>query len=404
MRALVYRMQIPLILLQKLHLARRYSLVQYRSDWDLPLLTQSNQVLLKTRMAGICGTDMHQSHTNMSYFASIWSGEHKISPLGHEVVAEVIKVGGSVNDLPIGTRVILNPVARCECLEKILCPACELGNWGQCISIVKTQSQPGLGLTGGGYSEFFLAYQKQLYSVPSDLPDEIAVLTEPFAVAITAVFRNHPQNSDTVIVIGAGIIGLLIVAAIRAFESTAHIIVFARYPFQADKAKLLGANEIILTQDRKTILAQIAQKTGATLVVPFLSPDTIFGGTGPDVIYDSIASEHSMDVDLRLVKSNGRIIIVGLGYSVTKKVDWAIPIYKETTLISSMMHGLCSYQGKIVDPFQFALNYMNTHQDLFHGLVTHFFSIDAFNQAFQAHEHKRSSQAIKIAFDWRPLE
>ena len=87
---------------------------------------------------------------------------------------------------------------------------------------------------------------RKAYNDQDIIPDKVSVLAEPFAVGLHAVCRNMPKDDDTVIVIGAGTIGLMLVAAIRALGSKCRVIAIARYRFQAEAARKLGTDRVII--------------------------------------------------------------------------------------------------------------------------------------------------------------
>ena len=118
------------------------------------------------------------------------------------------------------------------------------------------------------------------------------------------------------------------------------------------------------------------------------------------MIFDCVATESSMDDSLHLVKSNGKIVIVGMGYAVTKKIDWAVQSYKEIDIIGSAMHGISEINGVNKDPFVAALEILSKDPENYSGLVTHRFPIQQYKKAFNQASHKSRNNDIKIAFDY----
>jgi len=225
-------------------------------------------------------------------------------------------------------------------------------------------------------------------------------LTEPYAVSIHAVAHNLPKDSDQVLVIGAGIIGLFTIAAIRAYDSKCQIIVSARYPHQAKWAKKLGANEVIIERNKERFYQKIADLTEGKLFKPIMSKKVIFGNKGPDIIFDCVSSEGTIDDSLRLARSNGKIVNLGLDFSITKKVDWALAVYKEIEVMSSMIYGLDEYQGKKYHSFELALKFSEKNPDLFTGIITHRFPIQKYKDAYNVALNKGKYNAVKVVFDY----
>lgn len=211
--------------------------------------------------------------------------------------------------------------------------------------------------------------------------------------------RNPPKKNDLVIVVGAGTIGLMIIAALRAMGFENKIVNLARYDFQSQLAKKLGANKIISEFEKEPLYDKISkEKKGTTLFKPIIGENYLFGNIGPDIIYDSIATESSLDDCLHYVRSNGTIIIVGMGFNVTKNIDWSVIASKEIEVKGSMMYGLLP-NGE--DPFDKALNFIGKNPELYQGIVTHLFQVEDYKNAFLGMSNKKEIKGIKLAFDFR---
>jgi len=293
-----------------------------------------------------------------------------------------------------------------------MCPSCRRGNLSGCQCLVGLGDGTELeehygghgrfgGFGGGGFCEYSVGFEKQYFKVPDRISDEVGVLTEPFAVGLHAVSRNLPSDVEIVLVIGGGIIGLMTIAAIRALGSKCRIITLVRYSFQGEAARLLGSDAVISERDTDRMYEAVAEAAGARLLRPILGKKTIFGGSGPSMIFDCVASEKSMSDALRLIRSNGKIIVVGLGYTKTKNIDWSIQVYKEIEIVGALAYGMEPCDGKKVHAFELALLLMQRHENLFEDLLTHRFPINSYKAALYCAKHKNANQAIKIAFDFR---
>ena len=412
MKAIMYDLKISKAVRKKMKLAGKYTMIKYRTDWPKPSIKHPRQVLVRPIISGICASDLHQINVNVSYAASILARKENPFPLGHEVVGIVEEVGEEVEGLEVGDRVSHSPVASCECYGFDLCESCKAGRPETCQAIAGIGDSSPLeekyggrlkfgGFGSGGFSEYFVTYAHQLQKIPDNIPDDVAVLSEPLAVAIHAVKRKLPADDDIVIVIGAGIIGLMIVRAIRGLGSKCKIIVLARYPFQVEIAKQLGADVVISERDTDTLYQQIADATDGHLLKPAIGKKILFGGSGPGIIYDSVASDSTLDDSLHLIKNNGTIVIVGMDFGVTKKTDWALGVYKQVNILGSMMHGLEEHNGESVDTFEIAFEMMKEAPNLLQGLVTHRYSIDDYKTAFAVASHKGKNGAIKVAFEFK---
>ena len=170
------------------------------------------------RLSGICGSDL----ATVDGRSSRWFEPIVSFPFvpGHEVVAETED----------GRRVVIEPVLACEARGiHPLCAACADGRRRQCANLTGGHLTPGLQTgycheTGGGWSLAFVAHETQLHAVPDGLPDEAAVLVEPAACAVHAALTSpgpprHLEGQElTVVVIGAGTLGLCTIAAIARFR------------------------------------------------------------------------------------------------------------------------------------------------------------------------------------------
>ncbi|MHA1618715.1 MAG: zinc-dependent alcohol dehydrogenase, partial [Promethearchaeota archaeon] len=354
MKAVMFDMNTLKVSLKFIHLAPKFALLKYKTDWPIPEIKFDNQIIVRNNLAGLCASDLHQYNLDISMYQSILANPKKIFPIGHEVVGTVSQMGPNAeaeDRIKVGDRVVYYPLPTCASYGFDLCPSCQTGNFQLCLCLAGvgdgTEREKKFGgegkfggFGGGGFSEYLVGFENQFFKVPDVIPDHVAVLTEPFSVGLHAVLRHPPQNSDTVMVIGGGIIGLMTIMALRSIKSKCRIIVVAKYPYQGDHAKNLGADEVILIKDSQQYYNKVIELTNAQHFEPIFSKTVIYGRGGPDVIYDCIASERSMDDNLRLIKCLGKIIIVGLGYSITKKVDWAIQIHKEVEIVGSFIHSM----------------------------------------------------------------
>jgi len=400
------------IILRKMRLSGRTSLAVYRDDWPAPSIEHPTQVKVKTRLGGICHTDLSMASADISIFASILGGPERPMPMGHEVVGEVVEIGSGVSSLSAGDRVAYFPAATCEAYGFALCKSCRSGNLESCYAMAGVGDGSDReaafggrgkfgGAGGGGFAEYLVGFEKQFFKVPQKVPDEAAVLTEPFSVGIHAAARHKPGKGQTALVIGGGIIGLMVVTALRALGSRCRIIALVRYPFQEQAARRLGVDETHMGRGGERLYGEIADMTGGTLFKPIIGKRAVFGNEGPDVIFDCVGTEESIDDALHLVRSNGKIVIVGMSYTKTKKVDWSIQTYKEIEIVGSMMYGIEPHNGKMVHVFELALAHLKKNPALFKGLVTHCYRVDEYRKAFDTLFHKGASKAIKVAFDYR---
>ena len=146
---------------------------------DQPEATRPGWARIRVRLSGICGSDLGALSGRTSlYFSGVVS--MPFVP-GHEVVGDLID---DCEDLPAGTRVVLDPVLACAARGVEPCGSCREGATNRCDSVTVGHISPGLQTgycadTGGGWSLSLVAHESQLYAVPDGMSDEAAVMVEP---------------------------------------------------------------------------------------------------------------------------------------------------------------------------------------------------------------------------------
>ena len=225
----------------------RFSALRLREIGE-PELPGDDWVKVKTLLGGICASDVAAIFFRRRYdsFFTVFSSMPAV--LGHENVAEIVQVGSAVNGFEVGDRVNVDAVL--SCVPRGIDPPCEecrKGNSCLCRNFAEGKLPAGnvIGsnrLTGGSWSEYFVAHVSQLYKVPDAVPNEHAVLVDPLSCSLRTVLKRTPADDETVVVIGGGVIGLGVISWIRALGSKATIIAIGKYSFQRERALGLGAN------------------------------------------------------------------------------------------------------------------------------------------------------------------
>ena len=130
------------------------------------------------------------------------------------------------------------------------------------------------------------------------------------------------------LILGAGTIGLSLLAALRGLGSQAQIVVAARYPFQAEAARRLGASEIL----SRDLYAEIAQRTGGAVLKPLIGKQVVTGGV--DRTFECAGSDLALDDALRLTRPGGTVVLVGVP-GIAKNVDWTSIFLKELRVVAA---------------------------------------------------------------------
>lgn len=199
-----------------------------------PDLPGDEWVRIRTRMGGVCGSDLGIVSLTASPSASPFSSFPFV--IGHENVGEVAEMGRAVQGFAKGERVTVNPLLCCEPRAvSPPCEACTAGHHSRCAHFTDGVLPPGMlvGTTrsiGGSWGDEFVAHRSQLVRVAERMTDAEAVLTEPFACCVHAARGGLPAPGERALVIGAGTMGLLMTAALHALAPRTPVVVLARHP------------------------------------------------------------------------------------------------------------------------------------------------------------------------------
>lgn len=258
-------------------------------------------------LSGICGSDLGAlfGHTSL-YFSALVS--MPFVP-GHEVVGELLD---ECEDLPVGTRVVLDPVLSCAARGIERCESCASGQTNRCDRITVGHISPGLQTgycadTGGGWGGQLVAHRSQLHAVPDELPDERAVLVEPLACAVHTALRAEVPNGGSVLVSGAGAVGLFATLALRELTDAGRISVVAKHARQRELAKAFGATDVISPDEAA---ARVRRNTRAFRLAPERGQEFLLGGV--DVAIDAVGSKSSLDTVFRVTRAGGRVLLSGM--------------------------------------------------------------------------------------------
>ena len=285
-----------------------------------PELINENWVKVKVKLGGICGTDIHileiDQSTNQLNFVSTPAVP------GHEIVGVITELGTNVKNLNIGDRVLIDEVLSCEVRGIELCGACKEGNNNLCYNLDKGDISPGfiIGLckdTGGGWGQYVVVHESQIFKIPDSISFEDALIAEPLAGSIHGVLKNLPKDDDKVIVVGCGVMGLSTILALKVF-SKCKIIALDTRQSQLDIATKLGVNDVFLAS-KSTFIRKIARKLGVRTVSPPLQDPILIGG-GADIVFDCVGNTSSLTTSLRLLKPRGTLLLIGQPANLT--LDW----------------------------------------------------------------------------------
>lgn len=239
---------------------------------------------------GICGSDLHLFHDGPMPPAPSNDAPHPLSRetlpvvMGHEFSGVVEEVGEGVEGISVGDSVVVEPL-----MVDGTCPACKAGKYNLC----EQMGFIGISGLGGGLSEHIVVESRWVHSV-GDLPLDQAALIEPLAVALHAV-KHAGVESGTAVVGGAGPIGLLVAAVLKAKGLT--VIVSEMSTARREKAASTGVADVVVDPASEDLAAVVAERTG---------------GAGADVAFDAAGVGVVVEQLLSVLGAGGRLEVVAI--------------------------------------------------------------------------------------------
>jgi 2-desacetyl-2-hydroxyethyl bacteriochlorophyllide A dehydrogenase len=244
---------------------------------DIPV-PGPNEALVRTLVAGVCGSDLHAAHGRHPFVALPYRP-------GHEVVGVVETTGSADAGCAPGQRVTVAPYLPCWA-----CKMCTSGRENLCENL----GFFGCGYSQGGMADYFTLPADRLFPVPETLDDHAAALIEPLSTPVHAVRLAGDVAGRSVAVLGAGTIGLLTLAVLRA-HGAGKVISTDPNPGKRARAAALGADATI---DAGT--PDVAGQVRSAL------------GGSADIVFDCVAVQSSMDQAIAMADKGGTVVVVGV--------------------------------------------------------------------------------------------
>ena len=249
---------------------------------EIPKIKNSDDVLVKIKAAGICGSDIHIYHgtSPVASYPRI---------VGHEMVGEVTEIGEKVTGVKLGDKVVIEPMIGCG-----ECYACKSGRPNACATLKVRGCH-----VDGGFQEYFVAPEKAVFKFKNEISWENAAMIEPYTIAAQITWRADIKKDDFVFIMGAGPIGLCVL----------------------EMAKLKGGKCIISDFNEKRL--GVAKELGADYILnpskcdPLEEVRKITNGMGSNVTIDAVCLPKTFEQAVEITSVAGRVMCLGF----TKEVS-----------------------------------------------------------------------------------
>lgn len=310
---------------------------------------QPNEILLKMKKVGICGTDLHIYHGGMPDLPT---------PLiiGHEFVGDIVEVGSDVTNVKVGDRAVAEHVVGCG-----HCKYCLEGHKNICL----TPTVLGLHRSGA-LAEYMAIPADLVYAVPPEISYDDAVLIEPLSIAVYAIRLSEVTVGDTVAVVGQGPIGLFVDQIAQAAGAT--VIGIDILPARLEYAKNNHVvNEIINSKEQN----------------PMEAIKNITEMDGADIVFEVVGREQTAELSIEVARRGGKVIVLGV-FEHNVSLNMMHVVKKELDVKGSWT---------CLNSFKPTINLLKTGKIKTQGLITHRYP---FEQAIKAFEESSSYSENRI--------
>ncbi len=323
---------------------RAAELISPRSFQLVEMLVEDpapGEVQVRVESVGVCGSDLH------AWSEGAVGGTPNLYPmiLGHEPAGVIVKTGVGVTGLAPGDRGALEPALYCY-----HCEFCLSGHHNVCSNI-RFLSNPGIP---GFFREFVNLPAGNFLPIPASMSCDAAALAEPLAVALHSLHLASIRAGETVAVIGAGPIGLLTIAALRA-ANTGRIWAIEPLPHRRELACKIGAHAALDPAEASEEISRATARRGVDCAIDCAA--------GPDTASQAI----------QLARNAGRVVLTGIHSTPLVSMDGSSMRRKELTIFNVRRSN--HETGE-------ALDLLKAHADWFAPVLTHARPIDRIAEAF----------------------
>lgn len=381
-------------------------------DLPVPDLPGPEWVRLRTLLGGVCGTDLGliAMRQHPATILQIFAGFPAV--LGHENVAVIDAVGAEASPWRVGQRVCVEPALGCAGRGiDPPCDQCAAGRFSLCEGTAEGSGtdrgderfclRPLIGLnrfTGGSWAEYFVAHASQLHAVPDAVDDAAAVLLDPIASAAHAVLRRPPLEGERVLINGAGVIALGIIASLRALQCHNPVTIVARHPFQAELARKMGATDVIAAPRRAAAAARydaVAARSGGRRIPVRFGNQAFIGGF--DLTYECTGSGGGITDALKWTRSRGTTVLVGT--SGITRVDTTPIWFDELEIVGANGRQIECRNGAARHTYDVVLDWIAEGRLDLSAIPVARFRLQDYAAAFDRLRRRGAHRIVKAVFD-----
>jgi L-gulonate 5-dehydrogenase len=322
---------------------------------EIPNIKNADDVLVKVRRVGICGSDIHILHGKNPFavYPRVW---------GHEFVGEVVDTGAGVTSVKKSDRVVIEPILYCGS-----CYACRQGRGNVCANLRV------IGVhVDGGCAEYVLVPASNAHILPEGLSWDEAALIEPFTIGAQACYRGNVQKGDYVLVMGAGTIGLTVASVAKLYGGV--VIVSDLIDDKLAYAKSRGVDYVI-NSSKENLMDRVNEITG---------------GMGSNVTIDAVCIKKTFEDAVLITSVAGRIVELSFN-EIPSEIAPVNIVKKELTICGSR------HQTK---RFPVVIDFIKNGKLPLSGFVSKVYPIAEMAEAFEYTEKNNATvRKVLISFD-----
>lgn len=316
-------------------------------DSKQPALEKADDVIIKVKAVGICGSDISRFGKLGPYVEGM--------TFGHEFSGEVSEVGADVKDFIPGDRVAGCPAFYCG-----YCESCQKGELARCENLHVAGAY-----VPGAYAEYIKLPAENVIPIPNNVDYETAAMVEPSAVVVHGFYRTSIHPGAEVAVMGCGNIGLLAIQWAKIFGAK-KVYAIDIDPVKLETAKQVGA-DVLINSKEKQAYDQIVERTN---------------GVGVDVAVESAGSPITSAQVLSLPKKGGEVVYMGIPYAdiQIERFYFERIVRNELTILGSWNAISSPFPGK---EWSTSVHYMSTGQIDVSPIITHRLGLAQGPEVFQ---------------------